>query len=146
MLFLDTNILLRLFDAAAPEHRIVRRAVEALEAHGETQVIGLQVLVEAWVVATRPVERNGLGWPIGAAMTLMEAARSRFGVLVEDEGTADRWTQIVAGGGITGKRAHDARIVALMLSHGVSQILTLNGADFAGIAGVVVLEPQAVAG
>lgn len=145
MLFLDTNVLLRLFDAAAPEHGTVRRAVETLEARGEALVIGLQVLVEAWVVATRPVERNGLGWPVWAAKTLVEAARSRFGVLVEDEATADRWTKIVVIGAVSGKHAHDARIVALMASHGVSRILALNGGHFVGIAGTVVVEPQTVA-
>ncbi|HVF61511.1 MAG TPA: hypothetical protein VNJ70_17005 [Thermoanaerobaculia bacterium] len=66
-------------------------------------------------------------------------------MLVEDEGDSRPLDQIVASDGITGKRAHDGCIVALMLSH-VSRILTLNGGDFASIAGVVVLEPQAVAG
>ena len=54
MLFLDTNILLHLSDAAAPEHGIVRRAVERLEMRGEGLVVGLQVLVEAWVVVLEP--------------------------------------------------------------------------------------------
>ena len=37
----------------------------------------------------------------------------------------------------------DARLVAVMLAHGVARLLTFNGADFAGL-GIVVLEPQAV--
>jgi len=45
---------------------------------------------------------------------------------------------------VTGRRVFDARLVAVMLAHGVGRVLTFNGADFAGL-GVVVLEPGAVA-
>ena len=45
---------------------------------------------------------------------------------------------------MTGRRVFDARLVAVMLAHGVGRLLTFNAADFAGL-GVAVLEPQAVA-
>lgn len=34
---------------------------------------------------------------------------------------------------VQGKRAHDARLAALMTLHGVPNILTLNVADFTGL-------------
>lgn len=43
---------------------------------------------------------------------------------------ADRWQKVIAANKTMGKNAHDARIVALMLAHGVSFILTFNGNDF----------------
>ncbi len=52
MHFLDTNIVLRLYSPLAPEHDVVHRAVAALESAGEQLAVGLQVLVETWVVAT----------------------------------------------------------------------------------------------
>lgn len=38
--------------------RSVRQALALLEGHGARLVIGLQVLVETWVVATRPLDQN----------------------------------------------------------------------------------------
>ena len=59
---LDTNILLRLVATQAPEHADVVRAVASLLSRGEEPVICGQVLIELWVVATRPASVNGFGW------------------------------------------------------------------------------------
>lgn len=100
------------------------------------------MLVEAWVVATRPVEHNGLGWPTEAATALVAAARSRFVLLIDDEETAEHWQRIVVDGVIRGKRAHDARIVASMRTHEIQRSLTFNTKDFEGIGGIVILDPR----
>ena len=142
MHFLDTNIVLRLLNTAAPEHELVRTAVGQLEAKGEELGIGLQVLVEAWAVATRPVERNGLGWSAEIALVALEATRGRFPVLVDDETTTDRWVEAVSKHAVVGKRAHDARIVALMASHGITHLMTLNVQDFSGMPEVVPVHPS----
>jgi predicted nucleic acid-binding protein len=139
--FLDTNIVLRLLNTAAPEHEVVRRSVEKLEAGGEQLAIGLQVLVESWVVLTRPAENNGFGWSATQAHAALSATRTRFTLLVDDENTAAHWLDVVSAQSVMGKRAHDARIAALMASHGVSSILTLNGQDFAGMPGIVTVRP-----
>ena len=65
--------------------------------------------------------------------TVVDAVRERFIVLTDDQATTQHWVDVVSAGRVTGKRAHDARIVALMLSHDVEQLLTLNVADFAGL-------------
>lgn len=122
----------------------MRRSVDALQARGEGLAIGLQVLAESWVVATRPTDANGIGWPPELAKQALTSARQRFTLLVDDSTTADRWFDLVTTGPVVGKRAHDARIVALMVSHGVSHILTLNDRDFAGMPGVVTVHPAAV--
>ena len=90
MHFLDTNIVLRLFIANDPDHEVIRHSVEALEARNEDLAICLQVLVEIWVVATRPVQNNGLGWPPQTALEVVGAARSRFSCLLDDETTSAR--------------------------------------------------------
>jgi len=43
---------------------------------------------------------------------------------------------------VTGKRAHDARLVAAMLRHRISQLLTINATDFTRYTGIAVVEPQ----
>ncbi len=45
---------------------------------------------------------------------------------------------------IQGKAAHDARLVAAMQKHGVSQLLTFNGADFRRYLEIEVLDPEAI--
>lgn len=55
-------------------------------------------------------------------------------------GRDPRWTSIVRAG-VRGKRAHDARLAAHMLAHGVRLIMTFNVDDFASIEGVVAFAP-----
>jgi predicted nucleic acid-binding protein len=141
VVFLDTNIVLRLLDPAAPEHPQVRAAIETLEASHDTLVIGLQVLVEMWVVATRPTANNGLGWSPAVARAVLDAMRSRFPLLREDDSTALRWLDLVTGLPVVGKRAHDARIAALMTTNSVQHILTLNVDDFRSMPGIVAIHP-----
>jgi predicted nucleic acid-binding protein len=42
---------------------------------------------------------------------------------------------------VQGKQVHDVRIAALMAAHGITHILTLNGADFTRYPAVTVLDP-----
>jgi len=44
---------------------------------------------------------------------------------------------------MTGRRVSDARLVAVIPAHGIARLLTVNGADSAGL-GIVVLDPQTV--
>jgi len=57
----DTNILLRFVEPKDPEHALVREAVRALTAKGESLCFTSQNLVEFWNVCTRPLSKNGLG-------------------------------------------------------------------------------------
>ena len=41
-----------------------------------------------------------------------------------------------------GKRTHDARIIAAMLAHGITHLLTFNPSDFAGISSITIIHPQ----
>jgi hypothetical protein len=41
-------------------------------------------------------------------------------------------------------QVHDARLVALMQVHGITHILTLNGADFARYPGIVPIDPASL--
>ncbi len=89
-----------------------------------------QILIEYWVVLTRPCEVNGCGLSFEDATTAVNSVRSTFPCLAEPPDIADRWQRLVYEHRVMGKPSHDARIVALMLSHGVSRILTFNKGDF----------------
>ena len=55
------------------------------------------------------------------------------------------WRRLVIAHGVAGKKAHDARLVAAMLIHGIKHVLTFNAPDFARYPNIVVLDPIGVA-
>jgi predicted nucleic acid-binding protein len=139
---IDTNVLLRLADRQSAEHPIAEAAVEHLLARQESVFIGAQVLVEFWAVATRPEAVNGLGWSVATAAEAIRTLREQFPLLSETPDLVDRWSELVARCQVAGKRAHDAHLAALLLAHGVQQLLTFNTADFPRIWGVDAVHPQ----
>lgn len=60
----DTNILLRSADPSHPIFSIAINAMDVLLSQGENMYITPQNLIEFWNVATRPQEKNGLGYSI----------------------------------------------------------------------------------
>jgi hypothetical protein len=83
-----------------------------------------------YVVCTRPTNVNGFGYTSQQACAELVAAGSLFEILPESAKVYPTWEQLVAKYAIMGKRAHDVRLVALMLQHNVSSLLTFNDADF----------------
>ncbi len=89
------------------------------------------------MVATRPRERNGLGFtPQIAAQHL--AAFADFATYKPDNSHVHAiWKRLVTEGQISGKDAHDAGYVAAMLAHSLDNLLTLDADDFRRHRGVV---------
>jgi predicted nucleic acid-binding protein len=140
----DTNLITRL---ANPKDRMYQLAVHAiyiLKAQGEVLHIEPQNLYEFWVVSTRPLAQNGLGWTPGQAQAELARVRNLYTLLADDQRILPQWEQLVIQHQVSGKNAHDARLVAAMLVHGVTQLLTLNKADFQRFPSIVVVTPQEV--
>ena len=70
---LDTNILTRVAQPAHPSHREAVNAVDTLRGRGEDLCVLPQILIEFWVVATRPLSVNGL--EMNTAQVEVELAR-----------------------------------------------------------------------
>jgi hypothetical protein len=87
---------------------------------------------------------NGFGWSPPVVRDAIARMRARFKLLQEGPELFERWLECVARANLRGKRAHDARLAAIAVVHGVSSILTLNVADFVGIDGVVAIHPADV--
>lgn len=141
---IDTNILLRFFDLADPRNAEIVRALDTVTRASEETFVCAQVLIEYWVVATRPREANGLGLSIGDADQNLNKIDALLTCLPEPPDIADLWHKVVVEHKVLGKQAHDARLVALMLSHGISQLLTLNTSDFARYPEITPLTPAEV--
>ncbi len=141
---LDTNVALRLADLSSPQNRLVTDAVATLLEQQQVCYLSPQVLTELWVVATRPTDVNGLGW--SAARTTEEISRlmDEFPLLEESQQVFSVWLNLVTTLSVLGKRAHDARIAATMLTYGVTHLLTFNTKDFIQVPDINAVDPQAV--
>jgi len=103
-----------------------------------------QVLIEFWVVATRPLQVNGLGWTAQQADEEISQLLDQFPLLEEDSTVFINWRRLVTRVGTLGKRSHDVRLVAVMLVHQITHLLTLNPDDFSGLSEIEVVHPQAI--
>lgn len=136
---LDTNIILRLADRTAPDHNLSYSLVKRLFSEDCEICIIPQVLVEFYVVATRPVNSNGFGWDAAFTMVEIEKLQNIFILLPDNETIFIHWKNIAVRG-VHGKRAHDARIAAAAYAHNADAIATLNIHDFQDF-GVKLISP-----
>lgn len=145
---IDTNILVRLANAADARHAVAGRAVIELHRRGEVLHITPQVLIEFRNMATRPTSVNGLGLSVVDAEAKAAVFEATFPLLVETPDIYPAWKALVGALGIIGKQVHDARLVAVCHAHGVTHLLTFNVSHFARMAGfgpgVVVVDPASV--
>jgi predicted nucleic acid-binding protein len=141
---LDTNTLLRGLDRNHQNSRLVRRAIIALRRQGALLSVVPQNLIEFWAVATRPVDVNGLGMSTAWAAAQLGNIKHFFNFLPDAPETFQEWEKLVVQHQVVGKKAHDARLVAAMHVHGISHILTFNGADFSRYVTINVIEPKGV--
>jgi len=141
---IDTNIFLRSRDAESPDRDACIRVVQHLIDTDESAYVCTQVLAEYWVVATRPCAVNGMGLGTEVAAAEIDKIMGAFDSLVEPADGSLRWRDLVARHRVIGKPAHDARIAALMLAHGVTRILTLNPDDFARYSDITAVTPQEI--
>ena len=128
---LDTNVLLAATDEGRAEHHGALTIMNEWAAGDTTLCTSGQILREYFAVATRPTEHNGLGLKPADAVSNVRAIRERTAFLAEDARVADRLQGLLADVACKGKRVHDANVVATMLVHGVSTVVTMNVADFA---------------
>ena len=140
-ILLDTNVLLRLADQEHVQHPIVRSAIESLDDRDCEMVIVPQVLYECWVVATRPTDVNGLGVNSSQVDQMVAEWLELFTLLRDERRVFQFWRDLVFRYSVIGKNAHDARLVAAMLRHGVADILTFNATDFSRFSLVRVWTP-----
>jgi predicted nucleic acid-binding protein len=142
----DTNILLRSSQPAHPMYQEAIDAVDELRRRGEQLCIMAQNLVEFRSVATRPPSVNGPGMSEADADTEIARLKHLFVVFADDSAILPEWERLVSAYGAAGKQNHDARLVAAMLAHGITTILTFNRDDFIRYTEITVLTPKDVLG
>jgi predicted nucleic acid-binding protein len=146
-LLADTGILLRLLNRSDTLHSTVRESVRLARRNGATPVTALQNLAEFWNVCTRPsTARGGLGLSPVETERRLHIVERVFTLLPDSPATYVVWRQLLLSHGVMGVQTHDARLVALMMVHGIDRILTLNPADFARYSAISPITPDEVVG
>jgi len=142
----DTNALLRFADRTDAQHAVVLSAVRKLKVGGDKIHIVPQTCVEFWNVCTRPTARNGFGFTVPRTNNSLRLVEKIFPLLSDDARVHQEWRKLVLSFGVSGVQVHDARIVAAMLVHQVTHILTFNTSDFARYSsiGIVAIDPNKV--
>ena len=139
---LDTNVVMRFCNSSDMQHHLATNVISRLLAQQDECLLTAQVLVEFWVVATRPIEVNGLGWTVEQTRNTIDQLLNRFPLLEETSQIFPTWLNLVTSSKVMGKRTHDARIVAAMLTHGISHLLTFNPSDFTITSSITIVRPQ----
>lgn len=143
-ILLDTNILLRITEPGHAQHQPAVDATDRLGQQGHALTLVPQNYYEYWVVSTRPTAQNGRGKTPDDVLAEVGFLDTHFAVLGDVPALLDEWKQVMAAYKVTGKPAHDARLVAAMLVHGLTHLLTFNDADFRRYAGITPLNPAGV--
>ena len=132
-MLVDTSALLRTLQPLHPQREIARTAIKHLTGQGTELHIVPQNLVELWVVATRPVDQNGLGMTPSVVAAELARLKSMFLLLPETPAIYPIWEDLVTQLQVSGKPAHDARLVAAMQAHGSPPFSHLINQVFPGI-------------
>lgn len=143
-ILVDTNIFLR---SVQPSHPMNAAALAALKqlAHGSDQLcIVPQIIVEFWTACTRPVTSNGLGLTPQQAKVEIEKILSTFHLYPETPAIFDEWKKLVVDYSVSGVETHDTKLVAAMITHGMSCVLTFNEQDFRRYKEILVATPSSV--
>lgn len=139
----DTNVLLGFTFSADPRHQVVRTTISELLASGHQLRTTSQNFAEFWNVSTRPVNRNGFGRTPSETNPLLQRLERLFPLLSDLPSVYSEWRRLVVRYSVSGVQVHDARLVATMIVHNVTHILTFDTRDFTRYAskGIIAIDP-----
>ena len=135
-ILIDTNILIRI------NHEVVVNTLADLKNQQANFYILPQVLIEFWCVATRPKDKNGLGYSITETENEVQKAKKMFQLLPDKPGYFAEWQWLVKNYEVKGVNVHDARLVAAMRVHNLTHIITFNGKDFRRYQEITIIDPK----
>lgn len=140
----DTNVLVRLVHQVDPMHLDVKSACTTLQTQGEILCIIPQNLIEFWVVATRPTSANGLCLTLTETSQELSILKEIFQLKPDTSTIFVEWEQLVVKYKVIGKLAHDTRLVAAMIAHNLTHLLTFNTKDFKRFSEITVIDPRSI--
>ncbi|MDQ0614859.1 toxin-antitoxin system PIN domain toxin [Microbacterium sp. W4I4] len=123
MIAVDTNILVYAHREDSPHHAVAARALRGLAEGSASWAIPWPCVHEFLAVVTHPriyLPPTPMDVALAAVRTLAELPGLRL--LHESAGHAEELRRLLERGDVVGPRVHDARIAAICLSHGVTEL------------------------
>jgi hypothetical protein len=138
---LDTNLLVYAHRQDSPWHAQALAAVTGLAESPAAWAIPWPCLHEVLAIVTHPRIYDP-PTPVAEAVDQIDAwlESPSLVLLAEAPGAWPRLRELVLGGRVTGGLVHDARVAALCLHHGVSELWTADR-DFARFPALTVRNP-----
>lgn len=127
MIAVDTNILVYAHRTDSPHHDAALEALRGLATSHRTWALPWPCLHEFLAIVTHRRIYNpasSMADALHAVTDLMSLPRVR--PLAETDEHLERLAGLVTRSGVAGPKVHDARIAALCLSHGVSELWTAD--------------------
>ena len=141
----DTNVLLRLARRNDPQRQLALEAVRILRSRDDVLCVTPQVLSEFWNVCTRPASaRGGLGLSLTQTERKARLIERHFLLLPDSLATFQEWRRLVVTHSVMGVGVHDAKLVASMNVHGITNLLTFNVSDYKRYPGIASVSPSDV--
>lgn len=140
---LDTNILVYAHREDSPHHVAAARVLNELARGPAEWAVPWPCVHEFLAVVTHQriyTPPTALKVAVDAIDTLAALPNVRF--LHETAGHLGELQTLLAPGGITGARIHDARIAAICISHGIAELWTADR-DFSWFPGLRTVNPLA---
>jgi predicted nucleic acid-binding protein len=138
--FVDANILVFAANPLSPWHTAAVARLQEARHERISLVVNPQVVREFIAAASRPAPGEPPP-PISPILENVRRIRTGFVLLDENAATIARLAELLGVIPTQGKQVHDANIVATMLTHGVSTLLTHNVADFSRFASLIRIKP-----
>lgn len=142
----DTNVLLHYLHTTDPNYATVQSAVNKLWSNNNELKTTSQNFAEFWRVSTKSIDKNGYGDSISQTNRLLLSAEKIFPLLSDSPATYSDWRRLIVEYNVSGLQTFDARLVASMVSNGVTRILTFNTKHFVRYSpeGIVVVDPATI--
>jgi predicted nucleic acid-binding protein len=140
----DTNVLLRLSERNHPQFNLISTAMRRLVMQGAEFCFAPQNLGEFWNASTRPPQQNGFGRSVEETRQLLDSIQRGMTLLAETERVCTVWQRLLVTCEVRGVQVHDAHLAAVLEVHGVTRLLTFNGADFKRFPGLTAIHPRDV--
>jgi predicted nucleic acid-binding protein len=138
-IFVDSNVLLASSDQSRAAHQNSMRFLEEAFTGAYRLFACGQVFREYVVVATRPLEENGMGLSPSEAYENIKTFQRVIQVLDESSDSLKELMKLMKKYDLKGKRIHDANLVAVMHVHGLVHLKTWNPKDFGPFADIALI-------
>ena len=126
---IDTNVLIYSTVAGNPWHASARQWLSDLQGAGHPLCVSPQIVREFLVVLTRGDVFSQTFSP-AQALDIFADLRPSLTILTESGTAFDHLLDLVEKYEVKGKAIHDAQVVATMLAHGLTRLVTYNQSDF----------------